>query len=49
MDDDAGRRHCEERSDDPSAVAQRAKAEAIQTFSADTFLDRFASLAMTTA
>jgi hypothetical protein len=35
-------RHCEERSDDVSAVAQRAKAEAIQTISTYTFLDCFA-------
>jgi hypothetical protein len=39
-------RHCEERSDDLSAVAQRAKAEAIQTFPRRT-IDCFASLAVT--
>jgi hypothetical protein len=38
-------RHCEERSDDVSAVAQRAKAEAIHT--PEVAMDRFAPLAMT--
>jgi hypothetical protein len=31
-------RHCEERSDDVSAVAQRAKAEAIHTFCAGAWI-----------
>ena len=40
-------RHCEERSDDVSAEAQRAQAEAIQPVPRGDSLDCFASLAMT--